>query len=190
MWTFHYFNFKSNYDVLKSKSQCISLIKSINLNKNETELKMENPTNTFRENLELANKKIGHFLYRLFCPKEIFFNICVLSQCVVYWIKFLKCDICIYQNVIYQKHITYHISETFYIYFTYQKTLLHTLFCLFLKLLKAFSVSLRSLFSVALFSSRIHSGRGKKLTSTYMHINRHFKDVVCLSCCQGHLKHF
>ena len=29
-----------------------------------------------------------------------------------------------------------------YIYFTYQKTLIHRLFCLFLKLLKAFSVSL------------------------------------------------
>ena len=105
MWTLHYFNFKSNYDVLKSKSQRISLIKSINLNKNETELKMENPTNTFRENLELANKKIGHFLYRLFCPKEIFFNICVLSQCVVYWIQF--------QNMIYI-YISY--SEMWYLY--------------------------------------------------------------------------
>ena len=48
-----------------------------------------------------------------------FFNICVLSQCIVYWIHF--------QNI----HT-----------FTYQKSLLHTLFCLFLKSSKAFSVSL------------------------------------------------
>ena len=44
---------------------------------------------------------------------------CFLSQCIVYWINF--------QNI--------------YTY-TNQKTLLHTLFCLFLKSLKAFSVSL------------------------------------------------
>ena len=139
MWTLHYFNFKSNYGVLKSKSQRISLIKSINLNKNETELKMENPTNTFRENLELANKKIGHFLYRLFCPKEIFFNICVLSQCVVYWIQFQNMIYIyiyiIFWNVIsiyirmwyirnishitYQKHFTYilHIKKHYFIHF-------------------------------------------------------------------------
>ena len=59
------------------------------------------------------------FLLRLFCPKEIFFNICVLSQCVSYWIRFLN----IYS-------------------FTFQTTLLNTHFCLFLKSLKTFSVSL------------------------------------------------
>ena len=48
-----------------------------------------------------------------------FFNICVLSQCIVYWIRF--------QNI----HT-----------FIYQKTLFHTLFCLFLRSWKAFSVSL------------------------------------------------
>ena len=59
-------------------------------------------------------------MYRLFCPKKIFFNICVLSQCIVYWIHL--------QN----KHT-----------FSHQKTLLHTLCCcLFFKLSKAFSVSL------------------------------------------------
>ena len=47
------------------------------------------------------------------------FGICVLSQCIVYWIHF--------ENI----HT-----------FTYQKTLLHLIFCLFLKSLKAFSVSL------------------------------------------------
>ena len=47
MWLFFYFNFERNYGVLKSKSPCILLNKHINLNKNETELKMENPTHSF-----------------------------------------------------------------------------------------------------------------------------------------------
>ena len=50
-----------------------------------------------------AKEKRGPSLYHLFCPKELFFYICVLSQCMVYWILF--------QNV----HT-----------FTYQKILLHT----------------------------------------------------------------
>ena len=41
---FYQFNFERNYDVLKSKSPCILLNKNINFNKNEMELKMENPT--------------------------------------------------------------------------------------------------------------------------------------------------
>ena len=63
---------------------------------------MENPARSFRETnlvlqliqksqtkskthkLELARENRGHFLYALFCPKEIFLNICVLSQCIVY----------------------------------------------------------------------------------------------------------
>ena len=49
-----------------------------------------------------------------------FFNFCVLLQCIVYWIHF--------QNI----HT-----------FTYQKTLLHTLFRLFLKSSKAVCVSLK-----------------------------------------------
>ena len=53
-----------------------------------------------------------------------FFNICVLSQCRVYWMRF--------QNI----HT-----------FTYQRALLHTLICLFLKfskpcILKSFGISL------------------------------------------------
>ena len=59
-------------------------------------------------------------MYCLFCPKEFFLNICLLSQCIVYWTHI--------QNI----HP-----------FAYQKTLLHILFCLFLKSSKAFSVSLR-----------------------------------------------
>ena len=48
-WLFYYINFERNYGVLNSKSPCILLNKNINFNKNETELKMENPTNSFRE---------------------------------------------------------------------------------------------------------------------------------------------
>ena len=62
------------------------------------------------DEFELAKEKRGHFLYRLFCPKDFFFNICVLSQCIVHWIHF--------QNIY---------------TFTCQKTLLYTFFCLFLK---------------------------------------------------------
>ena len=68
------------------------------------------------DDLELAKEKRGHFLCCLFCLKEIF----VLSpQCIVYWIHF--------QNI----HT-----------FTYEKILLNTLFCLFIKSSNAFSVSL------------------------------------------------
>ena len=114
------------------------LNKNITFNKKENESKMENPTYSFRKtNLVLHliwesqtksktvmswsswMKKRVHFLYSLFCPNEIFFNICVLSQCIVYWIHF--------QNI----HS-----------FTYQKTSFYTLLGLFLKWSKAFSVSL------------------------------------------------
>ena len=49
MWLFCYFNFERKYDVLKANSPWFFLNKNINFNKNETELKMENPTHCFRE---------------------------------------------------------------------------------------------------------------------------------------------
>ena len=93
---------------------------------------MENPTHSFREanlvlqfiqesqfknqncdELELAKEKTGHFFFVPFILyKENSFNICVLFQ------------------------------YTEYTYFTYQKTLLHTLICFFLTSLKTFRVSL------------------------------------------------
>ena len=42
-------NFEINYDVLKSKSLYILSNKNINFNKNETELKIKNSTQSFRE---------------------------------------------------------------------------------------------------------------------------------------------
>ena len=106
MWLFYYFNFERNYDFLKSKGSCILLNKNVNFIKNGTESKMENSTRSFREtNLGLhliknrklktklwwvgdrKRKKRAFFLLFILC-KGIFFNICVLSQCIVYWIQF------------------------------------------------------------------------------------------------------
>ena len=48
------FSFERNYDVQNSKSPYILLNKNINFNKNVTELKMENPTHSFRERRNLC----------------------------------------------------------------------------------------------------------------------------------------
>ena len=104
---------------------------------------MENPTHSFREtNLVLyliknrkskeklwwvgaCERKKNAFSVRFILSKGNIFNICVLYQCILYWILF--------QNI----HT-----------FQYQKTLLHTPFPLFLKSSKFFSVSLSILVSV------------------------------------------
>ena len=115
-----------------SKSPYILLNKNINFNKNETpQMKTENPTNSFREtnlvfqliyesqvkgkNLRSLSscKKKKKFFLPFILSKGNVFDICVLSRCIVYWIHF--------QNI----HT-----------FTYQKTLLHTLFCLFFKIVE------------------------------------------------------
>ena len=62
-----------------------------------------------------------HFLYRLFCPKEICLTFTFYLK-IVNWVHFR------YMHT-----------------FTYQKTLLQILFCLFLKSSKAFSVSLNKM---------------------------------------------
>ena len=84
-------------------------------------------------------KKEGIFLYRLFCAKEIFLTFVFFNICVLTWV--LQCTA-----------------------FKCQKTLLHTLFCLFLKSSKALSVSLRGHFgsTLILFKS-LNSGKQKQL---------------------------
>ena len=137
MWLFYYFNFERNYDVLKSKSPCILLNKNINVNKNKTESKWKIPRKVLKKRIlcfsSYKNRKLKVKLWwvgarerkkrAFFVPFILsegnFFNICVLSQCKVYWIHF--------QNI----HT-----------FTYQITLLHTLFCLLLNSSKAFTVFL------------------------------------------------
>ena len=68
--------------------------------------------------MELSKEKRGHFLYSLFWPTWVFFNICVLSQCIVYSIHF--------------QNIFLHIKKHCFMHFC----------CLFLKSSKSFSVSL------------------------------------------------
>ena len=69
-------------------------------------------------------KKRGHFLYSLFCRKEIFSDLCFISMCIV------LNKLSEYTYILKNKHILH------------TKNILHTLFCLLLKLSKAFSVSL------------------------------------------------
>ena len=106
---FYYFNFSRNYEVLKSKSPSILF----SLYKNR-KLKVKLWWGGARERKKRA------FFVPYILSKRNFFDICTLSQCIVYWIRF--------QNI----HT-----------FTYQKTLLYTFFCLFSKSSKAFSVSLK-----------------------------------------------
>ena len=111
---FYYFNFERNYDVLNSKSSRILLNKNINFNKNETESKMENHTHTFRETIlcfsaynnrklkvkllwvGARKKKKREFFVPFILSKIIFFYICVLSQCIVYWIHIFRTNILLY----------------------------------------------------------------------------------------------
>ena len=139
VWLFYHFNFERNYEVLKSKSPGILLYKNINFNKNGTESKMEIPhTVSERQTLCFSSNKNRKLKVKLWWvgarerQKRAFFVLFILSEdnffkfvllpCIVYWIHF--------QNM----HT-----------FTYEKTLFHTLFCLFLKSSEAFSVSLIAL---------------------------------------------
>ena len=123
VWLLYYHNFERNYDVLKLKSPCIFLNKSINFDKNGKESKIENPTQGFRDiNLvlqliqesQIKSKTVMSWSWRK--KKRTFFVLFfvwrnVLSQFVVYWIHF-------------------QIINTF----TYQKTLLHALLLFVLKI--------------------------------------------------------
>ena len=128
MWLFYYFNFETNYDVLKSKGSCILLNKNIDFKKNKTKSKLENPTYSLREEKTFCfssykNRKLKVKLWweGIFCTvyfaRKRSFTIFVLSQCIVYWIHL--------QNI----HT-----------FTYQKTLFHTLLLLVLKIAESLHI--------------------------------------------------
>ena len=140
MCWFYYFHSERSYDVLKSKSTCILSNKNINFNKNQTESKMENPTNSFRKTslvLQLMQespiksktvmswssrkRKRGLFLYRLFCPKAVFLR----------FVFHLNVQ-CVEHN--FRRYILLHIKKHYFIHFCR----------LFLKSSKTFSVSLSS----------------------------------------------
>ena len=92
MWLFCYFNFERNYDVLKSKSPFILLNKNINFKKNETVLERRTLCLSSNKNqklkvklddLELVKENRAFFVPFILSIGN-FFNIFVLSQCVVY----------------------------------------------------------------------------------------------------------
>ena len=147
MWLFYYFNFERNYDVLKSKSPCILLNKNINFNKQQRNRKWKIPHTVLErrtlcfssyKNCKLKIKlswvgarqrKKRPFFVPFILPEGNVFNVCVLSQCIEYWIHF--------QNI----HT-----------FTYQKTLLHTLVLLVFKIVESLQCILRCMIQAKLHS--------------------------------------
>ena len=129
MWLFCYFIFEKNYDALKSKSSCILLKNILTLIKAKQNWKLKIPHTLLERRtfyfssyknrklkveiwwVEAPKRKKRTFFVPFILPKAIFFNICVLSCCIVYWIHF--------QNM-----------PTF----THRKTLVHTLFLLAFKI--------------------------------------------------------
>ena len=73
--------------------------------------------------MELIKEKRGHFWYCLFCLKDFFKHFCFISMYSVL------------------NTLSIHFQNIYT--FTYQKSLLHTHFCLFFKSSGAFSISLR-----------------------------------------------
>ena len=99
LWVdFLFFHFERNYDVSKSKGPWFLLNKNMNFNKNQKESKMNNPAHSCREinralQLELKVKlwwvgsrerKKSAFFVTFISFEGNFFNICVLSQSIVY----------------------------------------------------------------------------------------------------------
>ena len=109
-WLFSYFNFERSYDILKSKSPCILLKKYINFYENETGLKMENPlcwSSCKNRKLEIklwwvgaCERKRRAFFVPVILSEGSFFKICVLSQCIVYWIHFQNINTFRYQKTL------------------------------------------------------------------------------------------
>ena len=130
-------NLERNYNVLKSKNPCFLSNQNINFNKDETESKMENPTYAFRETNLCASthsklkvkfcwvgarerKKSAFFVTFILLTEMFLILVYYLNIAIVYWTNL--------QNIY---------------TFTYRKTVLYTLFCLFLKLLRAFDILLK-----------------------------------------------
>ena len=97
---------------------------------NKTESKMKNPSHSFRETTLCFSSCKNHKLKVkpwwvgthkrkkrvLFVPfilsEEYFFNICVLSQCIVYWLHFQNIYIFIYQKTLYTSYIFLLVFKT------------------------------------------------------------------------------
>ena len=82
MWLFYYFSFEKNYDILKSKSPCTLLNKTLIKTKRNRKWKIPH---SFRErNLVLCRwssrkKKRGHFCTVYFVRKNFFKHLCFIS---------------------------------------------------------------------------------------------------------------
>ena len=114
LWLFYYFNFERNCDFLKSTSPSILLNKNINL-------KMENRTTVLERRIlcfrSCKNRKLKvkllwagarerkkrAFFVSFTLSEGNFLNICVLSQCTVYWMHFHNINV---HTFTYQKNIT------------------------------------------------------------------------------------
>ena len=122
MWFFYYFNIEINYDALKSKSPCIWLNKNTNFHKNKTKSKMENPTTLVLQLIKESQikckilmswsswKKKEVIFCIVYSARRKFFNICVLSQCIAYWIHFQNIHIFTYQKVLFHRFFAKVIS--------------------------------------------------------------------------------
>ena len=121
---FYIFNFERNYDVLNSKSLYILLNKYITLIKTKRNWKwkithtvLERRTLYSYKNRKLKVKlwwvgarvrKMREFVVPFTLFEGHFFNICVLSQCIVYWMHFsasLNSDGNILKSRSHQRHI-------------------------------------------------------------------------------------
>ena len=125
MWLFYYFDFKRNYDDIKSKGPCILLNKNINFNKNETDNRKWKITHTVLGRRRLCfslyknrklkvklmiwslRKKIEGIFCTAYFVRSNFFNICALSQGIVYWIHFQNIHTFTYQKTLLLLFLTY-----------------------------------------------------------------------------------
>ena len=137
--TLYYSNFERNYDVSKSKSICILLKKIWTLIKTKRNWKWKIPHTVLKRRTlccsSYNNRKLKIKLW--WKKKEGIFMPFVLSEGnFLTFVFYLSVSICILYCIHFQNiHTFLYIKEA----------LLHTFFCLFLKLSKAFSVPLKAL---------------------------------------------
>ena len=137
-------------DVLKSKSLCILLNKNLNFNKNRKDWKWKIYFSSYKNRklkvklrwVRARERKKRAFFVPFILSEGNIFNICVLSQSIVYWIHF--------QNI----HT-----------FTYQKTLPHTPLQLVFKIVENLQCILNSI-GIMYIKNRV-SFRPNKIKNCY-----------------------
>ena len=103
VWLFYYFNFESNYDVL---SQRVYAFCWTNKKKKKRNRICKIPHTVLEKRtlwwVGACERKKWAFFVPFILPNRTSLNICVLSQCIVYWIHFQKIYTFAYQNIILQ----------------------------------------------------------------------------------------